>query len=342
MHVLATGLTGCYDQSGLALECGAPEAMGQDAALQRGKPWPEPRFQVQEPGLVRDLLTDLLWTQDATPFSFPCTWAEALQQVAEFNASGHLGRDDWRLPNRRELRSLICHGARRPALPPGHPFSNVFQSWYWSSTSSARAPAYAWYVHLAGGRMFYGAKTGDCLVWPVCGQSRVLPRTGQRRCFDQRGAELPCASPQARGQDAALLCGVPWPDPRFELLERGQGQCVLDRLTGIVWRRHTSREGLLTWQQALDTAARLADADGLPWRLPNINELESLADASRHAPALPEGHPFLEPQQAYWSSTTSFFEPDWSYCFYLDKGAVGVGHKPAPEFWAWFAMDEGT
>ena len=32
------------------------------------------------------------------------------------------------------------------------------------------------------------------------------------------------------------------------------------------------------------------------WRLPNINELESLVDCSAHSPALPHGHPFRDVQ----------------------------------------------
>jgi len=42
------------------------------------------------------------------------------------------------------------------------------------------------------------------------------------------------------------------------------------------------------------------------WRLPNINELLSLHDYSVNAPSLPIGHPFTNPQEAfYWSSTMS-------------------------------------
>jgi len=80
---------------------------------------------------------------------------------------------------------------------------------------------------------------------------------------------------------------------------------------------------------------RLSAETGHEWRLPNINELESLVDASRDSPALPEGHPFKNAREAYWSSTTSFYETDWAYCLYLHKGAVGVGHKPGAEFSVW-------
>lgn len=71
------------------------------------------------------------------------------------------------------------------------------------------------------------------------------------------------------------------------------------------------------------------------WRLPDINALESLVDASRHHPALPAGHPFLAVGEAYWSSTTSAFETNWAHALYLHKGAVGVGVKSAREFLVW-------
>ncbi len=94
----------------------------------------------------------------------------------------------------------------------------------------------------------------------------------------------------------------------------------------------------LTWGEALAAAAALARQSGQPWRLPTINELESLVDASYHAPALPRHHPFRNVQEAYWSGSTSFFEPDWAYVLYMHKGAVGVGYKKNQDFAVWPVM----
>lgn len=38
--------------------------------------------------------------------------------------------------------------------------------------------------------------------------------------------------------------------------------------------------------------------------------------------------PFEQLQDVYWSSITSVYEADWACALYLDKGALGVGHKP--------------
>ena len=278
--------------------------------------------------MVHDALTGLIWPRRADTFTFPLSWEETLDAISELNRENFLGQADWRLPNRRELRSLVSHGARKPALPPGHPFQEVFQGWYWTSTTSAKAPAYAWYVHFEGGRMFYGHKEQSYMAWPVRGESTILPRTGQETCFSVSGTPIEC---RGSGQDGALRLGVPWPEPRFAPHELG----VLDRLTGLVWAREADLGGLLDWQGALDSITKLNRVSRARWRLPNINELESLVDASSADPALSRDHPFEKVREAYWSSTTSFFETGWAYALYLHKGAVGVGFKQKAEFFCW-------
>jgi len=325
-NILWTGQTGCYDIYGKEIPC---PGSGQDGELRPGIAWPEPRLRPISGDIVEDRATGLLWSADANPFTFPMNWQEGLDAVRRMRRERTFGRDDWRLPNRRELRSLISHQARKPALPAGHPFHNVFLGWYWTSTTSAVAPGYAWYIHLEGGRMFYGKKDSQYLVWPVSGESGVLPATGQTRCFDCHGAEVSCSD---SGQDGELQGGADWPPDRFARREHG----IEDLLTGLVWYDRGDLPGRpAAWGQALDRVRALAVETRRPWRLPTINELESLVDASAHAPALPDNHPFAAVQAAYWSSTTSYFETDWAYVLYLDKGAVGVGFKPKEEFYLW-------
>jgi len=323
--VLWTGQTTCYDGQGRERVC---TGSGQDAEDRRGRAWPVPRFEAQG-DTVLDRLTGLLWSRDANPGEFPFRWREALDFIVELNRRSVFGFTDWRLPNRRELRSLISHQTRRPALPDGHPFENVFCGWYWSSTSAAGAPNHAWYVDLDGGRMFYGGKDQSFLVWPVRGRSTVLPVTGQRQCYDETGQVVDC---HGSGQDGEFCYGVAWPQPRF-----APGRVAIhDRRTGLHWHAVAGVKGAVTWEEALASVAALNRRSAKScWRLPTIAELESLTDCSSHKPALPVDHPFRGVQDVYWSSTTSLYEPDWAWALYLDKGAVGVGQKQQARFHVW-------
>lgn len=326
-RLLRTGQFRCYDSDGAEIPCAGSN---QDAEHLTGSPWPEPRFAL-DGEVVTDRLTGLIWTVDANPAAFPVGWHEALEATAAMNRDAAFGHRNWRVPNRRELRSLLDHQEARPVLPGGHPFRNIFQGWYWTSTTAAINPAFAWYVHLAGARMFYGEKRSFALLWPVCGETDVCLGTGQRRCFDESGAEVPC---RGTGQDGELRLGRPWPDPRF----RAAGKEALDLLTGLCWRRDADLcGGPVRWDEALEAVRELDRSTGTRagWRLPNINELESLVDCDRHSPALPAPHPFDRVGEEYWSSTTSAFEPDWAWALYLTKGAVGVGRKGGRYFRVW-------
>ncbi len=331
-QVLPTGGAPCHDPAG-RLPCPGP---GRDGDGRRPDPMSPPRFVVRPDGTVADGLTGLVWHPEADVLGYPVSWEEGYAAVRAMNRAAACGRTDWRMPNRRELRSLLWHGAKNPALPPGHPFTKVFLGRYWTSTTFAGLPGHAWYAHLEGARVFYERKDRYCLLWPVCGRSPVLPATGQDRCFDASGREIPCAG---SGQDGETRCGVPWPHPRFA--PGGMPETVLDRLTGLVWRVCSVGPGghdapdppsPLDWDQALRAVADLASRKGRPWRLPDINELESLTDLSRAYPALPGGHPFTGLGQGLWSATTSFFDPAWAHVLYQGKGAVGVGFKANREF----------
>ena len=326
-HYLDTGQRTCHADDGTELACAGS---GQDASFAVGTRGPEPRFEVRNNAVV-DQLTGLIWCRDASLAEFPLTWQEALDFVAGMNREQRFGEHDWRMPNRRELRSLLSLQTRLPALPERHPFINVFNGWYWTSTTAAISPAHAWYVALDGARMFYGGKDQSFMLWPVRGEGlNVIPRTGQSLCYDVAGKVIPCTD---TGQDGELRVGAPWPEPRFEMREDG----VLDRLTGLLWHRSANLTPQpVRWREALAAvdALNLAGAR-TDWRLPTINELESLVDCAVHSPALPIGHPFTDVQDIYWSSTTSLFEPDWAWALYLEKGATGIGLKRYAQFSVW-------
>ena len=116
-----------------------------------------------------------------------------------------------------------------------------------------------------------------------------------------------------------------------------------DRLTGRVWSRNANlAEFPLTWPEALAAVAGLNRHAAGSWRLPTINQLESLVDCANHTPALPAGHSFREVGDVYWSSTASVCEPDRVWALHLDKGAVGVGQKRSARFHVWAVSDRRT
>jgi len=119
----------------------ATYSTGDDGNLQTGTAWPTPRFADNADGTATDNLTGLMWLKDANCFSTQ-SWSNALSKVADFNihpgtysCSGYAASyGDWRLPNRKELLSLIDRSRWNPALSAGHPFVNVQSASYWSNS----------------------------------------------------------------------------------------------------------------------------------------------------------------------------------------------------------------
>lgn len=81
---------------------------------------------------------------------------------------------------------------------------------------------------------------------------------------------------------------------------------VLDRETGLVWERSPEYPDE-PWDLAVSLCHVLEKGDRLGWRLPTVEELASLIDPTQSAPALPDGHPFLNihsgSQETYWTQT---------------------------------------
>ncbi len=148
--------------------------------LQRGQTWPTPRFTDNSDGTVTDNLTGLIWLKNANASGGTRSWADALADVAELNASGTMNSNasddtsnggshqtDWCLPSVKELQSLIDFGNVGPALPSGHPFEHVQSSSYCPGTTYADNTGYVWHVTVTNGNLGYGSKTFTSYVWPV-------------------------------------------------------------------------------------------------------------------------------------------------------------------------------
>ena len=171
-NVARTGQSECWDEFATVSNCAGT---GQDGALLKGVSV-SPRFTGNGDGTVKDNLTGLIWLKDAYCFG-DTTWTNALSN-ANTLASPSCGLSDgslegnWRLPNIKELKSLLDYGNVNPALPAGHPFAGVqFLSFYWSSSTYAGNPdrSLAWGAFLFDGHIGNVNKTFGYPVWPVRG-----------------------------------------------------------------------------------------------------------------------------------------------------------------------------
>ena len=100
---------------------------------------PDQRYTDHGDGTVTDKVTGLIWQQCAeglsgadclTGSAMTLTWQEALQHAAEAEFAGH---SDWRLPNVKELYSLVEMRCKKPALN-SRLFPNTPPDRFWSST----------------------------------------------------------------------------------------------------------------------------------------------------------------------------------------------------------------
>ncbi|MCP4233984.1 MAG: DUF1566 domain-containing protein [Aestuariibacter sp.] len=127
---------------------------------------PDSRYTNNNNGTVTDADTGLMWKQCSEGLSgVDCTtdsatqhtWQEALLLVDALNTSvdGFAGHTDWRLPNIKELASLVEEACHSPAINETL-FPNTISSYYWSSSAYAYNSSHAWNVSFN-----YGSDNGN-------------------------------------------------------------------------------------------------------------------------------------------------------------------------------------
>lgn len=123
-------------------------------------------------GTVTDTQTGLVWLKNAKCFTMAMNYNGAVNWVGTL-ASGECGLTDhstsgqWRLPTAKELISLVNFKNKLPALSSGHPFSNVSDGIYWTSTPYAPDPSGAVTVNISNGFVLAMDKLKLCYTWPV-------------------------------------------------------------------------------------------------------------------------------------------------------------------------------
>ena len=96
-------------------------------------------------GVVTDDVTTLEWQDDYSDNAGAvklATWEDAIIYCDTLSLVG----SGWRLPNIRELRSIVDRATANPSID--RVFQNTATSFYWSSTTVVDNKDYSWAVYL--------------------------------------------------------------------------------------------------------------------------------------------------------------------------------------------------
>ncbi len=134
---------------------------GDDGQLKKGAAFNYQTRLIAGDLVTIDNVTGLMWAADGNAAG--CynggtrTWWQAVSWAGGLTFAGY---SDWRLPNRRELESIVNTGRWGPAIDPAY-FPNTWLANYWSSTSEATADweDRAWRVGFNSGWMETDWKT---------------------------------------------------------------------------------------------------------------------------------------------------------------------------------------
>ena len=282
------------------------------------------------------------WTGGDGPFDTLWDW---LDDVNAEGGTGFAGYGDWRLPNVKELQSLVNY--ENPSPMVGRAFNNhcvagvtiltgscTADAGYWSSTTWARSTGMAWYVSFWEGDLYLGVKVAGYRVRAVRGGFSgpgALPATGQTTPYPaDKNDGIP--GPVAVPDDGMIRAGAP-----LSFTDNGNGT-ITDNNTGLVWEKKSNdgdflhdqyniywwsgnsvEETIWDWLEDLKSVTFGGYKD---WRIPNVRELLSIVDfqheravhAAFNTNCVP-GATVLTGScsfTSYWTSTSEYDSTAWT------------------------------
>ncbi len=170
----------------LILSCAVAAAVCNDTIP---KTAPDSAFSVDN-GLVTDNRTGLMWRQCSEGQSgVDCsegdrdssffTWQEALEHVKSVNSNSGDGYSDWRLPNKKELETIIENSCVAPSINENFFYMFPSRSFYadaryWTSTTLADDPQSAWVALFQYGAILPAKKSGKFFIRLVRGGQSLI------------------------------------------------------------------------------------------------------------------------------------------------------------------------
>lgn len=274
--------------------------------LTLGQPelWPQPRFVDNKDGTLTDRLTGLMWQQKPSPEAV--NWEKAVKNCAALKLAGHT---DWRLPNARELTSLVHPGIKdQTAWLTESGFAGIRQEWYWTATPNNTWDGTAYILMLSYNynilsTTFRNQKSDifshlALAVRSTEASQAFMPATGQQKSLAPR-------------DDGAVKAGLAWTAKRFVANQDGT---ISDTLTGLMWEQ-TPATTQMGWTEAAGLCRKLRTGGYQDWRLPHIQELESLVNYDQESAAYLNGCGFsglvngYDWASAYWSADETHVQP---------------------------------
>lgn len=286
----------------------------------------QPAYKDNGDGTVSDLNTGLMWSKAADPIKV--NLEEGRKKASALDLGGH---SDWRVPNIKELYSLIDFRGVT-GLAPGKDMR--------SGVPASAVP----YLNTDYFDFLYGdVKSGERFIdsqWLSTNRYASTTMDGNETLFGVNFADGRIKGYGLKGPDgrekkfyARYVRGPAYGMNDFQ--DNGDGT-ITDRATGLMWTKADSGKAL-SWEGALEYARQLKLAGHEDWRLPNARELQYLVDYTRSpdttdSPALDpvfettaiENEAKKKDWPFFWTSTTHLDGPNASQAVYVAFGrAIG-------------------